>query len=67
MMRCRPGTVAHDGPASSAHHQSASKTRVNALMVMHRMRDTTAYCATAVRSAGEISTLKRSHQMITLW
>ena len=28
------------GPASAVHHHSASKTRVDALLVSHRARDT---------------------------
>jgi hypothetical protein len=29
-----------DGPGSAVHRRSASKTRVNALMALHRIRDT---------------------------
>jgi hypothetical protein len=48
MMRCRPGIFtsseqrvrrACDDPGAAVHHQSARKTRVNALMVLHRIRE----------------------------
>src|SRR5437899_8141601 len=32
-----------NGPASAVHRHSASKTRVNALMALHRVRDTSCY------------------------
>jgi hypothetical protein len=37
VVRRRPGV--HLGPGSAVHHHSASKTRVNALMVLHRIRE----------------------------
>jgi hypothetical protein len=41
---CRPGIVTDshicEGPGSAVHRHSASKTRVNALMALHRVRDT---------------------------
>jgi len=47
-VRCRPGTPVSNlmkgnsnrGPASAVHRHSASQTRVNALMALHRVRDT---------------------------
>jgi hypothetical protein len=38
--RDRYGLGICKGPGSAVHHHSASKTRVNALMVLHRIRDT---------------------------
>jgi hypothetical protein len=38
--RDRTKLCVRDDPGSAAHHHSARRTRVNALLVMHRVRET---------------------------
>jgi hypothetical protein len=41
--RDRNGHRAQSDPGSAVHRHSASKTRVNALMALHRIRETPSY------------------------